>query len=1537
MGDKMRRVLLFMCAMLVVAATISGMAVSVEAVTYDYSSVITDDGNWRVWIKKATSTTAAECAIKPAKSNVAGVSKGAVVIPASITYKKTKYAVTNIVSSAWQGNKTITSVNFKNSTKLVSIRQNAFKGCENLTYLYYFSSVPLAAVGDSAFEGDDALTGNSSTSGLVFPKTIKTIGKNAFKGIGTTEIYLSTASALTTVGDGAFTGLFDEVGEEYIYVYNSSKVNLLKGKTNIGIRAVNCTINYRSNDGKNTTKTQNASINSSSITLSASNTFTRTGYSFGSWNMKTDGKGTRYSGGAKISGDALPDSGVLNLYAVWTPIVYTVKFDKNAPVNVNTNQAYSVTGTMANLSCKYDQTVSLPANKFACAGFTMAGWYTNKNGTGSKVTSIKNMRNTAGDVILYAKWTPISYKVKYNANGGTGSMAVQNMNYNTKYTLTVNAFTRTGYKCTGWAVSAAGAKKFNDAATVSNLTTTAGAEYNLYAVWQPIKYSVNFRKPSILYVDEEKKELVDEFSGSVTNIYNAEYGKRYAVSASHYDAEGYEFKGWLYNGSPVTDIYNLTTTDGTYLNIYEDMRPITYTVKFDRNGGRVRAGSSDYSDACMTYSKSYRGYDGSVYENPGYTFAGWSTSPDGKVEYLAGDRLINITNKPEAVTLYAVWTPLKYTIRFNANVADTSLISGSQADLVCTYGKPYRLGLCDINYPGYKLASWNTVADGSGTAYEENALIQDLTDKEEIIDLYAQWEPITYVLKFSANTGSGTPHENMTITYGKAWTIPEHKEDELYKTGYRFAGWCTNRRGVKDPAVDKLFEEDQTYTENLTTTEDEEITLYAIWKPAKYRVRLVTGTDEKIADKEFAYNSSGVALEEADAGKKPGYEFSSWNTMEDGSGIQLDDSLSPASNKNVLDAAVTDENDEYTCIITLYAQWAPLPYIVSMIPDTKEGAAELPDDLMEIEVLYGSRYADKLPTPVLEHYDFLYWAKADGTPITADTVYDDPLVAGIEIHPVWKIKEYTVVYNYMGAADSATDKTVIRKKYKYGAKLSDLPGASDVTLSASQSAEYKEFFYWALDKRGAQQIGRSYTVSGDVTLYAYIAVRSYNVTFDFNGGRQGNQSKKTLTYNGGTALRTNQEYSKLSSQVQRSGYTFEGWYDTRAGQNNVVGDSYVVSGDMTLYALWNKVKNNNNNPVVTPKTYKVTFNYNGATYGRKGKADITYSEADKLESADLFNKVSQKIRRPGYRFGYWYYKEGSKEVKVTGKYAVTAQRTFYIKWIRVYKVRYSLGGGTYGGKKAYSAVYDSNTALKSNELFGKLSKKAARKGYVFDGWYYKADKKTINVKSTTKVKKAVTLIAKWRKPDITKKASVLKKSKKQVAVSWKNDAAFTSFQYRYAKNTRGLKRAKVFKQGMIVKTVRGRKTKVLPNSINVGYKNPYIIIQVRGVYRDSMGRVRKTAWKTFYDVDNVRKTVTFDAKGGRIVIGKKKVKTTKAAYVANQALRTSPAFLDGKLYTPVRKGYRFAGWYYKKGKREVKVTIASKLAPGTKVYAKWKR
>ena len=116
------------------------------------------------------------------------------------------------------------------------------------------------------------------------------------------------------------------------------------------------------------------------------------------------------------------------------------------------------------------------------------GWFTAATG-GSEVTATTTVEGTT---TLYAHWTDL-YTVAFKSNGGSGEMTAQKLPIGIATALATNAFTRTGYAFLGWAADSSATKAdYADGAQVSALATTAGAEVDLYAVWQANTYTVVF-------------------------------------------------------------------------------------------------------------------------------------------------------------------------------------------------------------------------------------------------------------------------------------------------------------------------------------------------------------------------------------------------------------------------------------------------------------------------------------------------------------------------------------------------------------------------------------------------------------------------------------------------------------------------------------------------------------------------------------------------------------------------------------------------------------------------------------------------------------------------------------------------------------------------------------------------------------------------------------------------------------------------------------------------------------------------------------
>ena len=131
-------------------------------------------------------------------------------------------------------------------------------------------------------------------------------------------------------------------------------------------------------------------------------------------------------------------------------------------------------------------------------GFTFAGWF-----CGEDHLEEGSLFHYGQDIVAVAAWEANTYYVKFNPNGGTGSMSNQTFTYGVAQRLDVNAFKRSiditlehniggssekdivpAYKdFLGWATKVKNLVEYSDQQSVSNLTSQPGGIVNLHAKW----------------------------------------------------------------------------------------------------------------------------------------------------------------------------------------------------------------------------------------------------------------------------------------------------------------------------------------------------------------------------------------------------------------------------------------------------------------------------------------------------------------------------------------------------------------------------------------------------------------------------------------------------------------------------------------------------------------------------------------------------------------------------------------------------------------------------------------------------------------------------------------------------------------------------------------------------------------------------------------------------------------------------------------------------------------------------------------------
>lgn len=159
----------------------------------------------------------------------------------------------------------------------------------------------------------------------------------------------------------------------------------------------------------------------------------------------------------------------------------------------------ATSGSMATQTVPMYEIKNLSANKFARKGYVFIGWATSAKGDVlySNKESIYALDATrlGKTITLYAKWKPISYKVKFVANGGSGKMNAQSFTYDTAKRLTKNSFKAPkGKVFAGWAKTKNGTPLYTNNQSVKSLTANKGETITLYAKWvTPKSYKITYK------------------------------------------------------------------------------------------------------------------------------------------------------------------------------------------------------------------------------------------------------------------------------------------------------------------------------------------------------------------------------------------------------------------------------------------------------------------------------------------------------------------------------------------------------------------------------------------------------------------------------------------------------------------------------------------------------------------------------------------------------------------------------------------------------------------------------------------------------------------------------------------------------------------------------------------------------------------------------------------------------------------------------------------------------------------------------------
>lgn len=702
----------------------------------------------------------------------------------------------------------------------------------------------------------------------------------------------------------------------------------------------------------------------------------REGYEFKGWVLDGDKNGTLTD---KIYRFGSADGAKDTLTASWAKNPYKIVFDSNG----------ASTGAMDPMSLEYDQSANLDKCKFKKEGYTFLGWAKKIDATEPEYSDEQSVHNLASEagamVVLYAVWKANHYTIKFDNNGAEGSVDDLTLAYDQREQLPKCSLSKIGFDFAGWSVTPKGDAKFNDESVVSNLASEDGSSITLYAVWSPYT--------SKLTIDPVRGSIaINGVSNNSAKTLAQKYKEK--VTIANPVGEGYQFKGWKqsYDESKATK-FNGVWNGGTYTFGRVKDAEDTLTAEWEPNKYKVEYwdGSKSVGDSELSYDKdsNLKTISELKVKKAGYVFSGWAAEPTGKVKYIDGGTVKNLTTKANGVVkLYAVWSKDSYKVIYNNN--------GSYVgDSVFNFEESVKLKTAKtlkLEKQGYTFDGWATTADGS-VKYKDGQEIRNLAQDSKEVNLYAVWSANKYSIEYCSDSKTIGTSE---LRYDKESDLKTLKELNAEKSGYTFMGWST-----EEGTAVKF--EDGSSVKNLTTVADGTVKLYAVWERNKYVLEYCSD-NRVIGTVNCTYSVDFKLKNPLDFGiEQVGYSFDGWSTSPDGDvKYQAGDTVSDLTAK-------ADET------VKLYAVWSINHYTIEYWDgDTKKGESELE---------YGKKAKLKSVADLgIERsgYDFANWSSGNQTFTDGQEVENLATNGVVKLYAIWKPAQYKVIFS-TGVAKDVTD------------------------------------------------------------------------------------------------------------------------------------------------------------------------------------------------------------------------------------------------------------------------------------------------------------------------------------------------------------------------------------------------------------------------------------------------------------------------------------------------------------------------------------
>lgn len=979
---------------------------------------------------------------------------------------------------------------------------------------------------------------------------------------------------------------------------------------------------------------------------------------------------------------------------------YVVSFVDNGSDNIAV-ASFSLAGTMQ------IRTPDVPEHD---NNVTFAGWWNGEEG--SEFIPANALIEVSDGVTFTAVWNPIvPEQVTVTADLAGGKIgdfegtAVGKYDVGTVYAPDTPE--REGYEFLGW---------FVDGGSTQWTSGTLTGDLNLVAKWEQIEYKVQF---------DPNGGTWDDGTGAAKVEYTTD-GSIASIKPADPVRPGYTFTGWWYGDTR----WDFNTKVGEDINLTAGWNPIEYTVTVDANGGDLPAGQGDslkvkYGETVTVQSPTMTGA----------TFMGW-VDGNGNT-WVSGETPIT-----GDVAIKAVWNTNEYTVIYmdgDTEIHREQVAYGS----TITYAQP------DAK-EGFTFEGW----------YQDNDFVTPWDMSQGVggnVTLYAKYTAVTYTVEFNANSGSFINDPTISLNVNANSTIDKTYElgsDDVSRQYYTLIGWATTADATKPdfvfgtggtPVTEAttlyaVWERDEvTLTFNANggtfsdgTTTYKEITIDAGTKLTEDLLPEISyegysftgwywpgGTDRlNITETTFANPATFTAYWDineytvtfwANGGAWEGIGDTYPVTVEHGSTVVEANGadITAPEREGMAFTVWLDEDgnifdpktDAVTGNLRLTAQWDDVYYKVTF--DYGNGQAST------VQTVKKGENATPPATPEYDGFEFQYWY-IDG--VGTEYVFSTPVESNFTLKAMWIPKTYIVTIN-AGANDAVlninnapvTSGPIFTVEVTYGQTIAD----ANVVLNNPTRDGYTFSGWYA---NGAVWTSDT-SITSDIEVTASWNAGRYKIAFDLSGAPGTAPAAQTVGHGGTVSRPTDPSWE---------GHEFLGWF--LKGSDTPWDFSNTVSASATLYAGWRN------------SSYKVSFEGNGGTFTANRNWTGSYSE-----DVQSGYRVSAEIANPtrdGYTFAGWFDEDGNAWNAST---VITGSVTYYAKWdANSYELTLYANGGAYADGSDVKVYPASETTPIGNVEI------PTREGYVFRGWYTRADGgERVEFETTSTLDKDTILYAHW--------------------------------------------------------------------------------------------------------------------------------------------------------------------------------------------------